>query len=114
MPEPKVPTPNPNPTAIPTPPHTPPPPVVPTHPPTTPIPPATTTKFPEVKHPKEKESESKLADKMAPKDNEADKAELLSQINDILVQHGGQESNVGQNSEYWDLLKRYRTLNQTP
>lgn len=37
-----------------------------------------------------------------------EKAELLDKIQRILKEYDGLESNVPQNSEYWDLLNRYR------
>ena len=39
-----------------------------------------------------------------------EKEECLEKMNAILAEHGGLEGNVGMTSEYWDLLKKYRSL----
>lgn len=39
------------------------------------------------------------------------KAECLEKIQGILLDHNGQESNIGIGHEYWGILARYRALN---
>ena len=39
-----------------------------------------------------------------------DMAELLEEVQTILAEHGGLESNIGHASEYWGLMNSYRGL----
>jgi hemin uptake protein HemP len=68
----------------------------------------------DLKDSKESKDTAEHKKEVEAKANAAKSASLLAQINEILVAHGGNESNVGQNSEYWDLLKQYRLLNINP
>lgn len=72
--------------------HMPPPPPTPAH-----------KEMPEMEH---KAPDTEATKKEAEKAKE--KAELLDKIQRILKEYDGLESNVPQNSEYWDLLNRYR------
>lgn len=48
------------------------------------------------------------------KEEDKQKVKCLEEIGKILKKHGGMESNVGLNDEYWDLTALYRKFNANP
>lgn len=58
--------------------------------------------------PKVDESFRQEVVKQAKAEAEPEKQKTLEQIQYILKEHGGLESNIPRNSEYWDLCNKYR------
>ena len=74
-------------------------------------------KKPEEKKPEKKEPEKELEGLTAvyaEKDVEKQKKLCIREINKILKENDGLESNIGINSEYWDLTALHRKLSATP
>jgi hypothetical protein len=56
------------------------------------------------------EKAEERAEAKAEKEKEKEKEKVLKQIQDILNDHGGLESNIGIPNEYWQLKNIYRGL----
>lgn len=57
-----------------------------------------------------KKAEQDKQDKEKAEKKAKEKAELLSKIQEVLHDNDGLESNIPMNSDYWDMVNRYRGL----